>query len=59
MSSLQNVTSMSTTEGEYISVAESFKEAKWLKDLIGELCLSWGVVYVNCDSQSAIHFGIN
>lgn len=42
---------MSTTEAEYIAIAECFKEAKWLKDLIGELCPSLGLVCLYCDSQ--------
>ena len=59
MSSLQDVIALSMTEAEYIVATESFKEAKWLKGLIGELywSLSWVCVY--CDSQSAIHLSKN
>ena len=44
---------------EYIAVAESFKEAKWLKGLVGEICNKVCSVNVHCDSQSAIHLAIN
>ncbi|XP_057550530.1 secreted RxLR effector protein 161-like [Amaranthus tricolor] len=37
-SSLQDVFSLSTTEAKYIAVAESFKEVKWVKGLVGEMC---------------------
>ena len=47
------------TEAEYIAVAESFKEAKWLKGLVGEMCNKVCSVSVHCDSQSAIHLARN
>ena len=46
---------LSTTEADYIVVVESFKEAKCLKGLVGEMCNKVGSVSVYCDSQSAIH----
>ena len=58
-SSLPNVFAMSTTEAEYIAIAESFKEAKWLKGLVGELCPEMSLVRVHCDSDSAIHLARN
>lgn len=36
-STLQNVVVLSTTEAEYIAVAEAFKEAMWLKGMLDEL----------------------
>ena len=54
-SSLQDVVALSTTKMEYIAVAESFKEAKWLKRLVCEMCNKVCSVNVYCDSQSEIH----
>ena len=54
-SSLQDVIAMSTTEAEYIAITESFKEAKWLNDLVGEMCPDKSSVLVHCDNESAIH----
>lgn len=56
---LQEVTTLSTTKAEYIAAMESFKEAKKLKGLIRDLLPRLSLIYVNCDSQSAIHFGRN
>ena len=58
-SSLQNVVALSTTKAEYIAVAESFKEAKWLKSVVGEMCNEVSSVSVHSDSQSAIHLARN
>ena len=54
MPSLQDVTTLSTTEAIYIAATKLFKEVEWLKGLISELCLSLSFVCVYCDSQSAI-----
>ena len=56
---LQSVVAMSTTKAEYIVIAESFKEAKWLKGLVGEICREMSLVRVHCDSESAIHLARN
>jgi hypothetical protein len=45
---------MSTTEAEYMAVAEAAKEALWLKGLVRELG-----VQLHCDSQSAIYLAKN
>ena len=50
---------MSTTEAEYIAIAESFKEAKWHKGLVGEMCPEMSLVRVHCDIESAIHLARN
>ena len=34
---LQNVVALSTTETEYTTAAEAFKEAIWLKGMVSEL----------------------
>ena len=46
---------LSTTEAEYMAVAEGFKEALWLRGLINELGICQKKVEVHCDSQSAIY----
>ena len=51
--------SLSTTEVEYIAIAKSFKEAKWLKGLVGEMCNKVRSIGVHCDSQSAMHLARN
>ena len=56
-STLQSKLVMSTTEDEYMVVAEATKEALWLKGLVKELGLNQGEVQLHCDSQSAIYFG--
>ena len=42
-----------------IIAIESFKEAKWLKGLVGEMCPEMTLVRVHCDNESAIHLAIN
>uniref|UniRef100_A0A2N9J6C2 CCHC-type domain-containing protein n=1 Tax=Fagus sylvatica TaxID=28930 RepID=A0A2N9J6C2_FAGSY len=49
----------STTEAEYMAVAEAAKEALWLKGLVKELGLNQGGVQMHCDSQSAIYLAKN
>ena len=41
---------MSTTEDEYMIVAEVAKEVVWLKELAKELGLNQGGVQIYCDS---------
>ena len=53
--SLQKVVALSTTEAEYISAAEGFKEALWLKGLIEDMGVSGWIPMVHCDNQSAVH----
>ena len=54
-STLQSLVAMSTTEVEYMAVAEAAKEALWLKGLVKVLGLNQGGVQLHCDSQSAIY----
>ena len=58
-SSFQDVIALTTTEAEYIVVAESFKEDKWLKGPVGEMCNKVCSVSVHCDNQSTIHLARN
>uniref|UniRef100_A0A2N9HBW1 Integrase catalytic domain-containing protein n=1 Tax=Fagus sylvatica TaxID=28930 RepID=A0A2N9HBW1_FAGSY len=58
-STLQSIVAMSTTEAEYMAVAEATKEALWLKGLVKELGLNQGGVQMHCDSQSAIYLAKN
>ena len=50
---------LSTTEAEYIALAEAVKEALWLKGILEELGFKQEQVVVHCDSQSAIHLSKN
>uniref|UniRef100_A0A2N9HFB8 CCHC-type domain-containing protein n=1 Tax=Fagus sylvatica TaxID=28930 RepID=A0A2N9HFB8_FAGSY len=58
-STLQSLVAMSTTEAEYMVVAEAAKEALWLKGLVKELGLNQSGVQMYCDSQSAIYLAKN
>uniref|UniRef100_A0A2N9HC61 Integrase catalytic domain-containing protein n=1 Tax=Fagus sylvatica TaxID=28930 RepID=A0A2N9HC61_FAGSY len=58
-STLQSIVAMSTTEAEYMAVAEAAKKALWLKGLVKELGLNQGGVQMHCDSQSAIYLAKN
>ena len=51
---LQPVVALSTTEAEYMAVAEACKESVWLKGLFAELCGDDSCINLFCDSQSAI-----
>ena len=51
---LQPVVAMSTTEAEYMAIAEACKESVWLKGLFAELCGIDSCIGLFCDSQSAI-----
>ena len=49
-STLQSIIAMSTTEAEYMAVAEAAKEALWLKGLVKVLGLNQSGVQMHCDS---------
>nr|AAL75759.1 Putative pol polyprotein [Oryza sativa Japonica Group]AAL91607.1 Putative pol polyprotein [Oryza sativa Japonica Group]AAP51772.1 retrotransposon protein, putative, Ty1-copia subclass [Oryza sativa Japonica Group] len=51
---LQPVVAQSTTEAEYMAIAEACKESVWLKGLFAELCGVDSCIILFCDSQSAI-----
>ena len=52
---LQGVVAQSTTEAEYMAIAEACKESVWLKGLFAELCGDDTCINLFCDSQSAIY----
>jgi hypothetical protein len=58
-STLQTTVAFSTTEAEYMAVADAIKVAIWLHGLIGDLSIFQKHVKVLCDSQSAIHLAKN
>ncbi|XP_040367425.1 secreted RxLR effector protein 161-like [Rosa chinensis] len=58
-STLQAVTTLSTTEAEYMALTEASKEAIWLNGLASEFGIHQEGVVVKCDSQSAIHLAKN
>ena len=51
---MQPITTLSTTEVEYIGITEAAKEALWLKGLALEMGLTQEAVRVHCNSQSAL-----
>jgi hypothetical protein len=52
---LQPVVALSTTEAEYMAIAEACKELIWLKGLNAELCGVDSFINLFSDSQSAIY----
>ena len=47
---LQDCTSMSTTEAEYIAASEACKEAIWLARLVRDLGITVEIPTLHCDS---------
>lgn len=61
-SARQQLVALSTCEAEYVSMAESLKEGKWIKTFMGELdfgSYGTGCLEVRCDNQSAIKIAEN
>ncbi|MCO5597754.1 hypothetical protein L7F22_051835 [Adiantum nelumboides] len=56
---LQNCTSISTTEADYVALSEACKEAIWLAHLVKELGLEQCLPILHYDSQSAIALAKN
>jgi hypothetical protein len=52
---LQHVVALSTTEAEYMAIAEACKESVWLKGLYAEFCGDDSCINLFYDSQSAIY----
>ncbi|KAL1565166.1 secreted RxLR effector protein 161-like protein [Salvia divinorum] len=53
-SCLQPVVALSTTEAEYIALAEAVKESFWLKGVLKDFGIDQKAVEIKCDSASAI-----
>ncbi|GKE37029.1 retrovirus-related pol polyprotein from transposon TNT 1-94, partial [Tanacetum coccineum] len=53
------VVAMSTTEAEYVAVAQASKEAVWLKMLLEELGHEQEKITLFCDNQSALYLARN
>ena len=58
-STLQSTVALSTTEAEYMAIAEAMKEAIWSHGLVVDLGVNQEKVEVHSDSQSAIHLAKN
>ena len=58
-SMLQATVALSTTEAEYMAIAEGVKEALWLWGFLCDLGIEQDHVDLWCDSQSAIHLAKN
>ncbi|TQD80644.1 hypothetical protein C1H46_033823 [Malus baccata] len=56
---LQPITTLSTTEAEYIALAEAGKEAIWPSGLVSQMGITQDCVKLKCDSQSTIHLAKN
>ena len=50
---------LSTTEVEYMTTIQAYKEAIWIQRLMEELGHKQEKIYVFCDSQSALHIPRN
>jgi len=58
-SKLQKCVALSTTEVEYIAIAEAFKEMLWMKKFLNELGHDQDNYVVNCDNQIVINLAKN
>ena len=54
---IQSLVALSTTESEYMAVAEveAAKKALWLIGLVKKLSVQQGRVLLQCDSQNVIY----
>ena len=50
----QHIVALSTTEAEYIAMAEAIKEALWFRTWTREVYATWVCPHVRCDNMSAI-----
>lgn len=53
-SKLQKMTTLSSTEIEYVAATEAVMESLWMKGFIGELTGEDKKVTLYCDNQSAL-----
>ena len=56
---VHSLVALSTTESEYMAIAEVVKEALWLAELVKELGIQQGGVQLQCDNQSVIFLAKN
>jgi hypothetical protein len=56
---LQKCVALSTTEAEYIAMAEAGKEMLWLKRFLQQLGMKQERYVIHCDSQSALDLSKN
>lgn len=59
MSRLQKSVALSTTEAEYMAVAEASKELVWLKTFLEELGKKQADYSLHCDNESAVKLAKN
>ncbi|GJU52716.1 retrovirus-related pol polyprotein from transposon TNT 1-94 [Tanacetum coccineum] len=59
MSRIRKCVAMSTTEAEYMAIAEAGKELVWLKNFLEELDRAQTEYRLFCDDQRAIHLAKN
>ena len=59
MSRLQKSVALSTTEAEYMTVAEASKELVWLKTFLEELGKKQADYSLHCDNESAVKLAKN
>nr|GEV98737.1 retrovirus-related Pol polyprotein from transposon TNT 1-94 [Tanacetum cinerariifolium] len=59
MSRIQMCVTMSTTEAEYMAIAEAGKELVWLKNFLEDLDRAQTESFLFCDNQSVIHLAKN
>ena len=52
---VRDIVAQSSTEAEYMAIAEACKESVWLKGLYAELCGDTTCINLFCDNQSAIY----
>ncbi|BBN67512.1 transposable element gene, partial [Prunus dulcis] len=55
---LQPITALSTTEAEYIALAEARKEAIWLSGLVSQMGITQDCVKLKCDSQNCQNYAV-
>lgn len=56
---LQRCVALPTTEEEFITITEAFKELLWMKKFIQELGFKQEKYTLHCDNQSVIYLGKN
>jgi hypothetical protein len=57
----QQLTSLSSTEAEFVALTEASKQAIWLKAVYSELCTKYGgkAIRIHCDNKPAVMIANN